>query len=102
MEDNMKNEQWINEAMESLKGMQRIPATPHMYEGVMRRLADKRQQSSLSSSVILKRAAIAAILLLVINVASIIHFSHKTVAVQQQNVYQAVNEEIGYLSEDSF
>ena len=102
MEDNKNNEQWVNEAMDSLKGMHRIPASTGVYDGVMRRLSEKSADGGLSATIVFKRAAVAAILLLVINVASIIHSSRKTQTAPQQSVYQSVNDDISYLSDESY
>ncbi len=102
MEHHTNNEKWVNEVMDSLTGIQRAPASPHMYDNVMRRVGQGKPGSGSSSSLVFKRVAAAAILLFVINLASIIHLSHKTKAVQHQGVYQAVSDEISYLSEDSY
>ena len=101
MGNNANKDKWVDEVLESLNGMQRIPASPNMYENVMNRIATSKQVGS-NSSVLIKRVAAAAILLFVINLASILHVSHKKSTPQQTNIYQVVNEQVGYLSEDSY
>jgi hypothetical protein len=94
---------WVNDVMGSLDGMQRIPASPQMYDRVMQRVSVAAGKGANSNGVLFKRVATAAILLFVINLASIIHFTHKVGDDPvQQGIYQAVNEEINYLSEDSY
>ena len=96
------NDKWISEVMDSLSGMQRIPASDGMYENVMRRMGAAKQ-SSTRSQVIFRRIAAAAIILFVINIASILHVSHKSNTVENpKSIYQVVNEEISYLSEDNY
>ncbi len=102
MENNSKQEQWIDEVMDSVNGMLRIPASPFMFEKVTRQLQSTGKGEKSTAALFIKAVAAAAILLLLVNVASIIHVSRKAQVVPQQSVYQSVSDDISYLSDDSY
>src|SRR5262249_34122743 len=103
MDKHTNSEQWVNEVMDSLNGIRKMPPSPGMYEKVMLGINSQAHKGK-QIIALPARIAAAAILLLVINVASLIHFSRKehTHMQAQQNVYQAMNEDISSLSEDNY
>ena len=102
MDKQIQNGQWVEEVMDSLNGIQRIPASPGMYDRVTSRLASEAQGSRVGSVVLIRRIAVAAILLITINLFSIIHQTRKVQPThQRQDVYQVVSEDIGYLTDDN-
>ncbi len=102
MQDNSKEEQWIDDTLNSINGMQRIPTSPFMFEKVSQRLRSAGRSEKSSVTLYIKGVAAAALLLLLVNVASIIHSSRKTQTAPQQSVYQSVNDDISYLSDESY
>ncbi|PQJ12282.1 hypothetical protein CJD36_000550 [Flavipsychrobacter stenotrophus] len=88
---------WVNEVMDSLAGMQRVPPPHGMYEGVMSRVRTSRN----NLRVLLPRVAAAAVLLLAVNIFSVYHAT-KAKQTTQTGVYQLVDEQISNLSEGSF
>ena len=96
-------ERWINEVLGSTAGMQRIAGDSAMYEKVMNRMAAETNiQGNEVRWLGVKTVAAAAILLFIVNMASIYHYSHKVSNVQQNGIYQSVNEDISSLSEDNY
>ena len=89
---------WVDEVMDSLAGMQRVPAPHGMYEGVMSRVRTSRN----NLRVLLPRVAAAAVLLLAVNIFSVYHATNKAKQTTQTGVYQLVDEQISNLSEGSF
>lgn len=102
MKHKANTELWVNEVMDSLCGMQRIPADPQLYDHIMSRLSKSNSSDSSISSVFIKRISAAAILLLIINIATVFHLSHKAKFTQQTSIYQEVQEEMNYLSADNY
>ena len=102
MQKDFDKEKSIEDALNSLQGMQRMPADPAMYDKVMRRMANATD-STRKKQLILPRVAAAAVVLLLVNIASIIHFAKKESApVQQQGISQVISEDISALSENNF
>ena len=104
MDNHTDKNLWVDEVMESLNGLQRVKGNPDMCDNVLRRINDNKRNND-KVRVLMPRIAAAAVLLLVINIASMIHATHianSASKTQQQGVYQAVNESISSLSEDSF
>lgn len=100
---NQDQNKQIDEVMNSLQGMQRIPADPMMYEKVMNRLNSQTSKRSNNIRILRPRIAAAAILLLVINVASIFHFTKKQQSQAEQTaIYQAVNDDIRSLADANY
>ena len=98
-----EREQWVNEVMDSIQGMQRIAADPLMYDKVMNRINNPAGRRNVR--VLFTRVAAAAALLLLVNIASVLHATHAakaTQGIQQKGVYDEVSESMDILSEDSF
>ncbi len=98
--DRSEKDKWIDEVMGSLDGMQRVPASAGMYDGVMARI--RTGKVTKTYSLLPRIAAAAAILLLAVNVASVFHATRK--GGQQaagKGVYNMVDEQISEL-ETSF
>lgn len=94
--DRSAKDKWIDEVMNSLEGMQRVPASAGMYDGVMARIRSGR--GSKTYSLLPRIAAAAAILLLAVNVASVFHATHKNKqAMSEKGVYNMVDEQISEL-----
>lgn len=98
MENNKHSGQWIDEVMNSLNGVQRIPANPLLYDKVMAAINTRKQGNNIK--ILLPRIAAVAVLLLVINAFSIVHYTKKVNQPTGQNLYQVVNEEFTSLAAD--
>ena len=96
--DQPDNNIWVDEVMDSLAGMQRIPAPVGMYERVMNRVKGNKN----NIRALLPRVAAAAILLLAINLASVYRAANTAKESHQKGVYEVVDEQISNLSEESF
>ena len=101
MNGEMDNDKRLEAAMNSLKGMQRMPADPLMYDKVMNRLAESTIKRN-KMRALLPRVAAAAVILLVINVATILHFTKKAAPAEPTDISQVITEDMRSLSENNF
>ena len=102
MKSDTNKDIWVEDVMDSLSGLQRIPAVPDMYGRVLSRINGTTNNKSYS---LFPRIAAAAVLLLAINIASVIHATHYNKSDKgsgKDAAYQVVSESISNLSEDSF
>ncbi len=103
MNNKTKQEQWIDEVMGSLDGLQRPPADPGLHGKVMDKLRNSTSEGYSSRTFV--RIAAVAVLLLVINIVSAVHFAGRPTASKtntMSNPTQVINDELSTLSENSF
>ena len=101
MNGEIDNDKQLEAALNSLEGMQRMPADPLMYDKVMSRLAEGTMKNN-KVRILLPRIAAAAAVLILINVASIFHFAHKPAAAEHNDISQVITEDMSALSDNNF
>ena len=90
----MEKETWINEVMESTRGMNPVEANPFLFEKIQFRMEARSRETSLTK-VFSKGWAIAAVLLLALNIVSFTYMLKDSSQPQKQSGYQALAKEMG-------
>lgn len=97
MEKRSEKDIWIDEVLDSTRGIVR-PAAPDMHGRIMSAIVNH----SSSKRRLLPRIAAAAAILILINTLSIVHHNRKHKQVSEIDVYEVVNQELGSLAEGNF
>lgn len=101
MKKQFEKDIWIDEVLDSTKGIVR-PAAPDMHSRIMERIAKSSGARRIGRRRLLPRIAAAAAVLLLVNALSIIHHTRKQRQVSEISLYEVVNQELGSLAEGNF
>jgi hypothetical protein len=88
---------WVNEVMNSLEGIQPLPGDPLLYNKVNQKLAGYNYPKQIKQSWLPGIAAAAAILIL-INTLSIIHFKKQSGSFSNTDTYGLVSAALDHSS----
>lgn len=90
----MEKENWINEVMQSTKGIKPVEANPFLFEKIIHKIeASKREEVEVKS--FSKNWALVASVVLVINVVSLAYVLKDKPNKQQEVGYRALSKEMG-------
>jgi hypothetical protein len=78
-------EQWIEKTMESLDGLQRVPADPDLRDAVIRRIQHREARGATLRTAVLLRIAAGVALLVTLNVVALFLYSQKAATIQANN-----------------
>ena len=97
----MEKENWINEVMQSTKGMKPMEANPFLFEKIAHKIEsnkiDEAQAKSFS-----KGWALAASIVIVVNLISFLYVSKDKPRKQQEIGYNALSKEMGLMQTNNY
>ncbi|HTA62863.1 MAG TPA: hypothetical protein VK835_10425 [Bacteroidia bacterium] len=90
----MEKENWINEVMQSTKGMKPVDANPFLFEKIVHKIELNRRDEVQAKS-FSKGWALAASLIIVVNLISFTYMLKDKPSHQKEIGYQALSKEMG-------
>jgi hypothetical protein len=90
----MEKENWINEVMQSTKGMKPMEANPFLFEKITHKI-ELNRRDEVQAKLFLKGWAVAASIVIVVNVISFTHILKDKPSQQKEIGYQALSKEMG-------
>ena len=93
----MEKENWINEVMQSTRGMKPAEANPFLFEKIALKI-EQRKTGVIKENSFTKGWAVAAVLLVVINIVSLTFIMQGKPAPKKEASYTALAKDMGLLS----
>jgi hypothetical protein len=93
----MEKENWINEVMQSTRGMKPAEANPFLFEKIALKI-EQRKTEAINENSFSKGWAVAAVLLVVINIISLTFMMQGKPAHKKEASYTALAKDMGLLS----
>ena len=90
----MEKENWINEVMQSTKGMKSVEANPFLFEKIAHKIELNRRNETGAKS-FSKGWVLAASLIIVVNIVSFTYLLKDRPSQQKEIGYQALSKEMG-------
>ncbi|HXU27421.1 MAG TPA: hypothetical protein VN698_09340 [Bacteroidia bacterium] len=90
----MEKENWINEVMQSTKGMKPVEANPFLFEKIAHKIESNKKDEAGAKS-FSKGWALAASLVIVVNLISFTYLLKDKPSHQKEIGYQALSKEMG-------
>ncbi|MEO8759513.1 MAG: hypothetical protein ABI388_01000 [Bacteroidia bacterium] len=97
----MEKESWINEVMDSTKGMKPLDANPFLFEKISLKIEAKKSDIS-QVKAFSKSWALAASLVLIINIVSFAYIIKDKPSAQKEMGYTALSKEMGLTSTTNY
>ncbi len=93
----MEKENWIDEVIQSTKGMKPVEANPFLFEKIASKIEQRKDQSLLENS-FSKGWVVVAVLLVVVNIVSYTYITKDKPSPQNEMAYAALSKEMGLTS----
>ena len=93
----MEKENWINEVMQSTRGMKPAEANPFLFEKIALKI-EQRKTGATKETGFSKGWAVAAVLLVVINIVSLTFIMQDKPTHKKEASYTALAKDMGLLS----
>jgi hypothetical protein len=90
----MEKENWINEVMQSTKGMKPVEANPFLFEKISSRI-ELNKRDEVKAKSFLKGWALAASVIVAVNLISFTYMLKDKPSHQKEIGYQALSKEMG-------
>jgi len=90
----MEKENWINEVMQSTKGMNPVEASPFLFEKIAFKI-EQKESDEMQETSFFKTWALAATFVVTINIVSFIYTQKDKPLQQKEQGYAALSKEMG-------
>ena len=90
----MEKENWINEVMQSTKGIKPVEANPFLFEKIAHKI-ELNKRDEVQAKSFLKGWALAASLVIAVNIISFTYMLKDKPSHQKEIGYQALSKEMG-------
>jgi hypothetical protein len=97
----MEKENWINEIMQSTKGIKPLEANPFLFEKVAHKIELNKKNEAQEKSFI-KGWVLAASLVILLNIVSFTHMLKDKPVHQKEMGYQALSKEMGLIQTNNY
>lgn len=97
----MEKENWINEVMQSTKGIKPAEANPFLFEKISFKMEVKKNDIIQERS-FFKSWALAATLMVMINIVSFLYIQKDKPAQQKEKGYVALSKEMGLIQTNDY
>jgi len=97
----MEKENWINEVMQSCKGMKPMEANPFLFEKIAHKI-ELNKMDEMRATSFFKGWAVAASLVILLNIISFTHILKDKPSHQKEMGYQALSKEMGLIQTNNY
>ncbi len=97
----MEKENWINEVIQSTKGMKPMEANPFLFEKIAHKIELNKTEEVRAKS-FLKGWALAASVVVLLNIVSFTHILKDKPVHQKEMGYQALSKEMGLIQTNNY
>jgi hypothetical protein len=97
----MEKENWINEVMQSTKGVKPAAANPFLFEKIAFKI-EQRKNQALTDNSFSKGWVVVAVLLVIVNIVSYTYMMKDKPSPQKEMAYAALSKEMGLTSTSNY
>ena len=97
----MEKENWINEVMQSTKGMKPLEANPFLFEKIAFKTEENKKSEAQERSFV-KSWVVTASLIVLLNIISFTHILKDKPSHEKEMGYQALSKEMGLMQTNNY